>query len=154
MMNNTILIQKPLFDLDECNEKLQQLSDEYANAMVQLKAAKSNLDKNIKVVNELQRQKIEYENETEQIERVRLESNDALIKVHKEILDQNSKVERAKRELKLAKKAMIKKVDDREYVRIFEKDLTAKELESRNTMALQQLAEMVDTGKPFHTITL
>lgn len=54
------------------------------------------------------------------IVRNRFENNDVLIKVHKEILEQNSKVERAKREAKLAKKAMTRGIGDRDYVRLLE----------------------------------
>lgn len=61
-----------------------------------------------------------FEQDLDEIVRNRLESNDTLIKVHKEIMEQNSKIDRAKRELRMAKKAMIKKVDDREFVRVFE----------------------------------
>lgn len=105
---------------DESNEKIKKLGNEYANALIELKRVKGSFGKNSKIINELQQQHDDYKNELEQIEGIRLESNDALMKVHKEIVEQNSKVDRAKRELKLAKKAMIKKVEDREYVRLFE----------------------------------
>lgn len=120
------------------------------------------------MINDLQKKYSEYEKELDDIIRVRLESNDSLMKVHKEIFEQKSKLERAERELKIARKAMVQKIGDRDYIRIFEvrhetkiadkyhlqfnsillilqKDLTAKELEGRNATALQQLANMVDT---------
>lgn len=71
-------------------------------------------------MDDMQRQYEHFEVELDEITRNRLENNDALIKLHKEIMDQNSKVERAKRELKMSKKAMMKKVGDREYVSLLE----------------------------------
>lgn len=68
----------------------------------------------------MQKQHEEYGRELDDIVRNRFENNDVLIKVHKEIMDQNSKVERAKRESKLAKKAMMKHIDDRDYIRVLE----------------------------------
>lgn len=82
--------------------------------------AKNELDNESKKLDDMQRQFEHYEMELDEIARNRLENNDVLIKVHKEIMEQNSKVERARRELKIAKKAMLKKVGDREYVRLLE----------------------------------
>ncbi|XP_031638654.1 coiled-coil domain-containing protein 39 [Contarinia nasturtii] len=132
-------------DNDELNEKMQKLSNEYATAMNRLKVARNDFDNETRKLDELQRQYEHFEIELDEISRNRLENNDALIKLHREIMEQNSKVERAKRELKIAKKAMMRKVGDREYVRLLEKDLTTKELESRNTTVLHQLSDIVDT---------
>lgn len=43
-----------------------------------------------------------------------------MIKIHKEILEQQSKLERAQRELKLARKAAKQKIADKEYFHAFE----------------------------------
>lgn len=50
----------------------------------------------------------------------RMENNDTLMKIHKEILEQKSKMERAQRELKLGRKSAKQKVLDREYFIAFE----------------------------------
>lgn len=74
-----------------------------------------------------------------------MENNDNLMKVHKEIIEQKSKMERAQRELMCAKRAVKQIMNDRNYLKNFEKDLNLKELEERNTLVLQQLADMIDT---------
>lgn len=68
----------------------------------------------------MQAQLISYERDMDEIMRNRLESNDSLLKIHRELVDQNAKLERAKRELRLAKKAMVRRIQNRDYVRIFE----------------------------------
>lgn len=108
--------------LDELNEKIQKLGNDYATALSWLKGAKNDFENETKKLDELQRQYEHFESELDEISRNRLENNDVLIKIHKEIMEQNAKVERAKRELKIAKKALIKKVEDREYVRLLEVD--------------------------------
>lgn len=108
------------FFLDEFNEKMRKLGNEYATAVNRLKAAKNDFDNESKKLHELQHLYEKAEIEYDEITRNRLENNDVLIKIHKEIMDQNLKVERARRELKIAKKAMMKKVGDRDYARILE----------------------------------
>lgn len=88
--------------------------------MVRLKEVQANFEIHSKKCNDLRQQHEEYERELDNIVRNRFENNDVLIKVHKEIMDQNSKVERAKRESKVAKKAMCKQIDDGDYIRILE----------------------------------
>lgn len=105
---------------EEFNVKMQKLSNEYATALNRLKVAKNDFENETKKLNELQRQYEQFEIELDEISRNRLENNDTLMKIHKEIMEQNSKVERAKRELKIARKAMMKKVGDREYIRLLE----------------------------------
>lgn len=105
---------------DELNEKMQKLSNEYATAVNRLKAAKNDFDNETTKLHELQQQFEQSEMEFDETTRNRLENNDVLIKIHKEIMEQNLKVERARRELKLAKKAMMKKIGDREYIRLLE----------------------------------
>lgn len=106
--------------LDDLNGKIQKLGNDYATALSWLKAAKNDFANETKKLDELQRQYEHFESELDEISRNRLENNDVLIKIHKEIMEQNAKVERAKRELKMAKKGLIKKVEDREYVRLLE----------------------------------
>lgn len=104
----------------ECIERLKQLETEYGKAIVRLKNAKANFEIQSRKCLELQQQREDVERELEDIVRNRFENNDVLIKVHKEIMEQNSKVERAKRESRMAKKTMIKQIDDRDFVRILE----------------------------------
>lgn len=105
---------------DEFNEKMQKLSNEYATALNRLKAAKVELENESKKLDDLQRRYEHFEVELDELARNRMENNDVLIKIHKEIMEQNSKVERARREMKISKKAMTKKVGNREYVRLLE----------------------------------
>lgn len=108
------------FFSDESNEQMQKLSNEYATTLNQLKAAKVELDNESKKLEEMQRRCEHLEMELDEVARNRAENNEVLIKIHKEIMEQNSKVERAKREMKMSKKAMAKKVGNREYVRLLE----------------------------------
>ena len=121
------------------------LTERCAKVLTNSKSLKASLEMKLKLIHDLNRQLIAGEKDLEEIARVRMDSNDALMKIHKEIFEQKSKIERAQRELKMARKAMIAKVVDREYIRNFERDLNAKELEERNTSALQQLADLVDS---------
>lgn len=101
-------------------ERLKNLEDEYGKAVDRLKSARANFEIQSRKCLELQQQCEQFERELDDIVRNRFESNDVLIKVHKEIMEQNSKVERAKRESRMARKAMIKYIDDRDFVRILE----------------------------------
>lgn len=85
-----------------------------------MEGAKSNFEIQSRKCLELQQQRKEFERELDDIVRNRFENNDVLIKVHKEIMEQNSKVERAKRESRMAKKTMMKQIDDRDFIRILE----------------------------------
>lgn len=108
------------FVLDEINEEMQKLSNEYATVLNRLKAAKIELENESKKLEDMQRRNEQLEMELDEVARNRADNNDGLVKLHKEIMDQNSKVERAKREMKISKKAMAKKVGNREYVRLLE----------------------------------
>lgn len=99
---------------------MQKLSNEYATVLNRLKAAKIELDNESKKLDDMQRRYEHFEMELDELARNRMENNDVLIKIHKEIMEQNSKVERARREMKISKKAMMKKVGNREYVRLLE----------------------------------
>lgn len=50
----------------------------------------------------------------------RLDGNEALMKVHKQIFDQKTKLERAEREMRIARKSMFLRIVDREYIKLFE----------------------------------
>lgn len=68
----------------------------------------------------MQEQFAMFEQDLDEIVRNRFASNDNLLKIHKELVDQNAKLERAKREVRIAKKAMSRHVQNRDYIRIFE----------------------------------
>lgn len=106
--------------VDESIDRLRKVTDEYATALNNFKAVRAYFEVQSKKRNEMEQKLQKFERELDDIVQNRFENNDVLIKVHKEIMDQNSKVERARRELKIAKKAMMKRIDDREYVRILE----------------------------------
>lgn len=50
----------------------------------------------------------------------RMENNDNLMKIHKEILDQKSKMERAEREMKSSRKDVIHNLNDQEFLTNFD----------------------------------
>lgn len=49
-----------------------------------------------------------------------MENNDHLMKVHKEILDQKSKMERAEREMKSARRDVTHNLNDQEFLSNFD----------------------------------
>lgn len=61
-------------------------------------------------------------------------------------MDQKVKMQRADRELKIAIKSFKSKMNDSEYMILFDKDLNAKELEERNSSALQQMADFIENN--------
>lgn len=75
-----------------------------------------------------------------------MDTNDILMKVHKELMDQKVKHQRADRELKSSIRSAKQKVNDSDFMSIYEKYLNSKELEERNASALQQLADLVDNN--------
>lgn len=49
-----------------------------------------------------------------------MENNDHLMKIHKEILDQKSKMERAEREMKSSRKDATQNLNDQEFLSNFD----------------------------------
>lgn len=80
------------------------------------------------------------------VTRVRLDHNDVLLKLHKELIDQTVKKQRAERELKAATRSCRLAVNDLDFIALFEKDLLVKELEERNASALQQMANLAENN--------
>lgn len=105
---------------DQINEQIQKLNNDYANGLARLRSHRHELAAKTKHLNAMQEQFGSFEQELDEIVRNRFESNDNLLKIHKELVDQNAKLERAKREVRIAKKAMSKHVQNRDYIRIFE----------------------------------
>lgn len=112
----SILIWHP----EKAIEEIQELNNDYANGLARLRAHRNDLEAKTKQLDEMRAQFALYERDMDEIARNRFESNDNLLKIHKELVDQNAKLERAKRELKIGKKAMARHVQNRDYVRIFE----------------------------------
>lgn len=150
VMNYSNANYRKSFDtLDEDNPQmieLQELQQQYCKSSIRLKNCRSNLMMKNEQLTEMNRQKEDLDRIIEDITRMRLDSNDVLLKVHKELLDQKVKLQRAERELKAAIKAAKMKITDPLFMASFEKDLLVKEIEERNSSALQQLADLVDNN--------
>ncbi|XP_037037232.1 coiled-coil domain-containing protein 39 [Bradysia coprophila] len=129
---------KEAVELNAANSQLHE-------SLMQLKHLKANY---VYIANELDHlrfQREQIEKDLDDVSRYRMENNDHLMKIHKEILDQKSKMERAEREMKSSRKDAAQNLNDKEFLHSFDRDLEVKEKEHRNNVALQQLAEMVDS---------
>lgn len=124
---------------------LNDLQNEYCKLLNQLKNLRMSLGNKMQKLNEITTEKEQIEKELDEAERNRLDSNDTLLKIQKEFIDQREKLDRAERELKLAIKAVRRKYVDSDFLRLFERDLNTRELEERDNSALQQLADCVET---------
>lgn len=124
---------------------LNDLQNEYCKLLNQLKNLRMSLGNKMQMLDEITTKKEEIEKDLDEAERNRLDSNDTLLKIQKEFIDQREKIERAERELKLAIKAVRRKYVDSDFLRLFERDLNTRELEERDNSALQQLADCVET---------
>lgn len=100
--------------------ELNDLNNRYAQSLSKLKECKSHIVHKSKAVNDLKEKRDELEKDLEDISRFRLENNDTLMKIHKEILEQKSKKDRAQRELKMARKMAKQKISDVEFFASFE----------------------------------
>ena len=133
--------------VEEENPYLQQLSDlqdDYCKALSSLKLVRMKLAEDTDNLNTMNQERQECEEEFECAEKVRLDNNDILLKLHKDLLDQKTKIQRAERELKNSIKAAKHKLQDDEIMKIFEKDLKFKELEERNNVGFQHFGDLVD----------
>lgn len=126
-------------------KKMNELQNNYFATTSKLKKVKEDLILIIEHIQLLEQQRLELVREYEDVIRTKLDNNDALLKCHKELIDQETKLERADREMKTAFKAAKKRIKDQEFVVLFEKDMTIKERDDRNNSALQQLADLVET---------
>lgn len=125
-------------------KKMNDLQNRYCQTMNDIKMLKGNLVALIDHLELLERQRIELDREFEEVQRTKLDNNDALLKIHKELVDQETKLDRAEREMKIAFKAAKRRIKDQEFISIFEKDMKLKERDERNNSALQQLADLVE----------
>uniref|UniRef100_A0A182VVU4 Coiled-coil domain-containing protein 39 n=1 Tax=Anopheles minimus TaxID=112268 RepID=A0A182VVU4_9DIPT len=123
---------------------MENIQADYCKAMAALKNVRSDLAMNTENLHDLNECREQNDKALEQAQKVRLDSNDVLLRIQKELLDQRTKIQRAERELKLAVKAAKAKTNDDDLMLIFQKDLNLKELEERNSNALQHLADLVE----------
>lgn len=126
-------------------KSLNDLQNEYCKLLNQLKNLRISLGNKMHMLDEITLKKDQIERDLDEAERNRLDSNDTLLKIQKEFIDQREKLERAERELKLAIKAVRRKYVDSDFLRLFERDLNTRELEERDNSALQQLADCVES---------
>ncbi|XP_058117768.1 coiled-coil domain-containing protein 39 [Anopheles ziemanni] len=123
---------------------MENIQADYCKAVAALKAVRSDLAMNTENLHDLNECREQNDKALEQAQKERLDSNDVLLRIQKELLDQRTKIQRAERELKLAIKAAKAKTNDDDLMLIFQKDLNLKELEERNGIALQHLADLVE----------
>lgn len=126
-------------------KRMNDLQNNYFHTTSKLKKVKEDLVLIIDHIELLEQQRLELVREFDDVIRTKLDNNDALLKCHKELIDQETKLERADREMKTAFKAAKKRIKDQEFVVLFEKDLMIKERDDRNNSSLQQLADLVET---------
>lgn len=134
--------------------KMNQMQMKYSEKMTELKVMKNNLIMLIDQYEMLENQREHVEKEFEEVQRKKLDNNDTLLKIHKELCDQENKLERADRELKMAFKTAKRRIKDHEFMSHFEKDLRIKESDEKNDSAMQQIAELVEnTPEAAQTVT-
>lgn len=126
-------------------KRMNELQNQYCQAMMDVKTMKGNLVVLADHLELLERQRQELNREFEEVQRIKLDNNDALLKIHKELVDQETKLERADREMKTALKSAKRRIKDSEFIAVFEKDTAIKERDERNNSALQQLADLVES---------
>lgn len=125
-------------------KKMNDLQNQYYRTLNDIKIFKETLVKLIETLELLENQKEEVEKEFEEVQRIRLDNNDTLLKIHKELLDQDTKKERAEREMKMSYKAAKRRIKDQEIINLFERNIEYKEYDEKNNSSLQQLTDLVD----------
>ncbi|KAG5682425.1 hypothetical protein PVAND_011778 [Polypedilum vanderplanki] len=125
-------------------QKMHNLQNQYHKTVNNIKEMKANLILLIDQLEILENQRQEVEKELDEVLRAKLDNNDSLLKIHKELLDQETKKERADREMKTAYKAAKRRLKDQDFMNLYTRNIEYKEYEERNNSALQQLADLVD----------
>lgn len=126
---------------------LDEITCAHAALRSEIKLAQQQLAEHNRRRQEAADQQLQCEQSLENINRIRMQDNETLVRLHKEMLDQKAKLERAARELKLARKTARAKVATDNacaFFAGFERQLHVRELEAANAAAMHQLAEMVD----------
>jgi hypothetical protein len=125
-------------------KKMDDLQCQYYKTVNDIKKFKEMLLKLMENLDILEAQKLEVEKEYEEVQRVRLDNNDTLLKMHKELLDQDTKKERAEREMKMSYKAAKRRIKDQEIINLFDRNIDYKEFDEKNSSTMQQLTDLVD----------
>ncbi|XP_058447659.1 coiled-coil domain-containing protein 39 [Malaya genurostris] len=133
--------------VDDDNPDIQQMQliqNDYCKALTALKSVRTDLVINTENLHSLNEEREESDKGLEETQKIRLDNNDVLLKIQKELLDQKTKIQRAERELRLAIKAAKAKTNDEDILVTFQRDLNLKELEERNNMVLHQIADLIE----------
>lgn len=115
--------QRPLIPRlfsEEISAMIESLRSDLSEKLNKLKNLKANLAMKTRMVADLHSKFSECERDLSEAIDTRLNRNDALMKVHKQILEQKTKLERAEREKRAARKSVFQKIVDRDYIRLFE----------------------------------
>lgn len=133
-------------DNSSITKELDIVKEKYQEAVKRLKGLQSNM---ILKTEQLEALNERLEDQTEILNRAgkaTLDSSDVLIKMHKDLLDQKLKLQRAEREMKISHKKVKQKISDRDFMELIERDLLVRELQELNASALQQLSDLVDAN--------
>lgn len=125
-------------------KELEEVQEKYNQAANKLKNLQSHMILKSDQLAMLNTRLDEQSEELNRATKTTFDLNEALMKVHKDLMDQKLKLERAEREMKIAHKKVKQQVGDKEMMELIENDLLAKELQESNKSALQQLADLVD----------
>ncbi|XP_058825431.1 coiled-coil domain-containing protein 39 [Topomyia yanbarensis] len=125
-------------------QQMQQIQNDYCKALTALKSVRTDLVLNTDNLHNLNEEREHSDRGLEAAQKHRLDNNDILLKIQKELLDQKTKIQRAERELRLAIKAAKSKTNDEDLLVTFQKDLSLKELEERNSLVLHQIADLIE----------
>lgn len=125
-------------------KRMNDLQNQYCQTMNDIRTLKSNLMALVDHLELMETQRVELVKEFEEVQRKKLDNNDALLKVHKELVDQETKLERADRDMKIAFKGAKRRIKDQEFICLFEKDMMLRERDERNNSSLQQVADLVE----------
>ena len=128
-------------------KKMNSLQAQHLLAQNNLKTLKSNSMALVDNIEMLNNEKEEVDRILEEVQRTKLDNNDTLLKLHKELMDQETKLQRAEREMRLAVTGAKKRIHDIEFITLFEKDVYMKERDDKNNSALQQMADLVESNK-------
>lgn len=133
-------------DNSQVSKELEVVKDKYLVAVSKLKNLQTNMIIKSEQLDVLNTRLDEHTDLLNRTNKVTLDDNDFLVKIHKDLLEQKLKHQRAEREMKIAHKKVKQKISDKEFMELLERDMLAKELQEQNTAVLQQLADLVDAN--------
>ncbi|XP_055904786.1 coiled-coil domain-containing protein 39 [Eupeodes corollae] len=148
LMNGSNEIYRRNFEeLDEDADDLKLLKDlqtDYCQHLTELRSLRNKIIQKERQIENIGLEKEVLEETLQELIRKRLDNNELLTKVHKELLDQAVKIQRANREVKTAWKTTRQRSFDSVFLTIYNKELDLRELEKRNSTALQLFADIID----------